>query len=173
MRALQDQTMLTSVYSPNDNVFLGVTGLTDGVPLLRTSAGSTTFTGVLPGTQDYRISLVSPLQNSSYTLQVIIPFRIKFARGAIAAELNGFLQGGEVNYYLLRAMAGQTMTVTINSPANDIFLTIYGMQDGSPLVRSVVAQTSWTGVLPATQDYMIEAVSTGGSANYTLQTIVQ
>jgi len=173
LRALQNQMMLTSVYSPNDNVFLGVIGQTDGISLIHTSAGSTTFTGVLPGTQDYRISLISPVQNSSYTLQVIIPSRIKFAHGAISAELNGFLLGGEVNYYLLRAMAGQTMTVNIHSPANDIFLTIYGLQDGSPLVRSVMAQTSWTGILPATQDYMIQAVSTGGSANYTLQTIVQ
>lgn len=173
LRALQGQTMLVNVYTPNNDVFLGVTGLSDGVQLLRPSAGSATFSGVLPGTQDYRISLVSSAQASNYTLQVIVPARIQFAKGAISAQVNGFLQGREVNFYLLRALAGQTMTVNILSPANDIFLTIYGMQDGSPLVRSVMGQTSWTGVLPATQDYMIEAVSTGASANYTLQTIVQ
>lgn len=173
LRALQGQTMLVNVYTPNNDVFLGVTGLSDGVPLLRPSAGSAAFSGVLPGTQDYRISLVSSAQASNYTLQVIVPARIQFAKGAISAQVNGFLQGREVNFYLLRALAGQTMTVNILSPANDIFLTIYGMQDGSPLVRSVMGQTSWTGVLPATQDYMIEAVSTGASANYTLQTIVQ
>jgi len=173
VRALRGQTMMVSVYSPNNNVYLGIVGLADGIPLIRTAADSTQFTGVLPGTQDYQISLLSPYQNSNYTLQVIIPARIQFAPGAISGSVNGFLNSGEVNYYLANARAGQQMSVSIFSPRNDILLTIYGMEDGSPLIRYVAGQSSWTGILPGTQDYMIEAVSTGPSTNYTVQVTIQ
>ncbi len=173
VRALMGQTMMVTVYSPSNNVYLGIVGLADGIPLIRTAADSVHFTGVLQGTQDYQISLFSADQNSNYTLQVIIPARIQFAPGTISGNVNGFLNGGEVNYYLANARAGQQMSVSIFSPGNDIFLTIYGMEDGSPLIRSVAGQSSWTGILPGTQDYMIEAVSTGPSANYTVQVTIQ
>jgi hypothetical protein len=167
------QTMLASVYSPNDDVYLGIMGVSDGIPLLYPAAGQVQFNGKLPTTQDYLVTLVSPVERTNFTLQIIIPARIQFAPGAISASLPGNLQGRETNYYLARAFAGQTMTVRINSPNNDIFLTIYGMEDGSPLVRSVSGLSEWSGVLPATQDYMIEAVSTGASAGYTLVVTIQ
>ena len=44
---------------------------------------STQFTGVLPLTPGYRLIAFSPDQKSSYTLQVIIPARIKFAPAPI------------------------------------------------------------------------------------------
>jgi hypothetical protein len=166
------QTMLASVFSPNNDVYLGVAGVADGVPLLRPAAGQTAFTGLLPATQDYRLTLAGP-PGSSFTLQVIIPARIQFALGAISAAIPGQLASGEVNYYLAGARQGQTMTARILSPYNDIFLTIYGMSDGSPLVRSVMGQSSWSGVLPLTQDYMIQAVSTGASSGYSLEVIIQ
>jgi len=173
VRALKGQTMIVNVYSPNDNVYLGVIGLADGVPLLRTIAGSTNFVDVLRLTQDYDLSLFSPDRKVRYTLQVITPARIQFDPGSISSTVTGFLRGGEVNYYLLHASASQTLTADIQSSRNDIFLTIYGMEDGSPLVRSVSAQTSWTGNLPRTQDYMLQAVSTGGNSSYTIQVTIQ
>jgi hypothetical protein len=173
LRALAGQTMLATVYSPASNVYLGIVGLSDGIPLMRTAVAGTQFTGNLTATQDYQISLFSPDQRSTYTLQVIIPARIQFAPGAISANVDGRVIGGSTNHYLLRANAGQTMSVTIFSPRNDLFLTIYGMQDGSPLVRSVSGAASWSGVLPGSQDYFIEVVSTGDTSNYTLQVIVQ
>jgi len=173
VRAGKGQTLLANVYSPGDNVFLGLAGVSTGNIMLKPASGKTSFQGVLPATQDYRISLLESVQKTNYTLQVIIPARIQFSPGAISAKLDGFLRGGETNFYLLQAKKNQTMTVTINSPHNDIFLTIYGMEDGSPLVRSVMAQTSWSGVLPRTQDYMIEAVSTGGNASYTIKVVIQ
>ena len=172
-RAGGGQTMLVSVFSTGENVYLGIVGLSDGVPLMRSSAAGTTFTGVLPATQDYRITLFSPHQKSSYALQVIIPARIQFAVGAVTASIPGYLRGSETNFYLAHARRGQLMSVSIDSPGDDIFLTVYGMEDGSPLVRSVMAQTSWSGDLPATQDYMIQAVSTGSNADYTLRISIQ
>jgi len=167
-----NQTMLANVYSPNNDVYLGVT-TPDGVPLMRPAAGQTGFTGQLPAGGDYRLTVAAPQENSNYTLQVIIPARIQFAPGAVSARIPGYLAGGQVNYYLAWAKAGQRMTVNILSPHNDIFLTIYGLQDGSPLVRSVMGQSSWSDVLNLSQDYMIQAVSTGGNANYTIEISIQ
>ncbi|MBN1148839.1 MAG: FHA domain-containing protein, partial [Anaerolineales bacterium] len=169
IRAQAGQIMLVDVYSPADNVYLGVVGLSDGSPLLRTAAEATLFRGKLPATQDYRLSLAAPFTSSNYTLQVIIPARIQFQPGAVSASIPGKLAGGETNYYLAWANAGQTMSVKIKSPGNDVLLTIYGFEDGIPLVRYVSDAWEWSGVLPAAQDYMIEAVSVGGTTNYTVE----
>lgn len=166
------QTMLASVYSPNNDVYLGVAA-SNGVPLLRPNAGQTSFSGQLPNNGDYRLTVTAPQSSSSYTLQVIIPARIQFAPGAVSARVPGYLAGGQVNYYLAWARGGQRMSINIISPNNDVFLTVYGLQDGSPLVRSVMGLSSWSDVLNLSQDYMIQAVSTGGSTNYTLEITIQ
>jgi hypothetical protein len=69
--------------------------------------------------------------------------------------------------YVLRAMEGQTMEVVLSSAAADVLLEIWG-EDGIPLKRHAVNGPSWTGVLPATQDYFIKVMSAGSEADYTL-----
>jgi hypothetical protein len=64
-------------------------------------------------------------------------------------------------------MLGQTMDVEVLSPASDLLLEIWG-DDGTPLKRAAVGGPSWTGVLPATQDYFIKVISGGSAADYTL-----
>jgi hypothetical protein len=172
INAMAGQMMMVSVMSPNMNVFLTVYGA-DGQPLIRAASGDTDLSAVLPATQDYIIEVVSGGQASDYSLQVVIPARIKFAPGATSASVQGTIGGGAIVRYLLRAMAGQTMTVVITSPHQDVLLTIWGLTDGQPLVRSVSGATNWTGVLPATQDYVIDAVSVGGNTTYTLETTVK
>ena len=51
-------------------------------------------------------------------------------------------------------------------------LTIYGIQDGQPLIRSVTGATTFKGTLPGTQDYMIEAVGIG-PGSYVMSVSVQ
>jgi hypothetical protein len=166
------QLLLAAAYSKNDNVYLAVIGA-DGSDLLSASAKFTTFQTKLPKTQAYYVRVVAGGSDTDYDLQIILPFNIVFDPGAVSATVNGSLPGSQINYYLLRALAGQTMTVTITSPHDDVFITVYGITDGEPLVRSAMGQTRWTGKLPLTQDYMIEAVSTGEDTRYTLKTVVK
>jgi hypothetical protein len=173
IRAQAGQTMLVNVYSPADNVYLGVIGVSDGIPLLRTIAEETSFRTTLPATQDYRLTVAAPFAPSNYTLQVIIPARIQFQPGATSASVNGHLGGNQTNYYLARANSGQTMDVKIVSPGNSVLLTIYGLDDGIPLVRYVSGAWQWSGVLPATQDYMIETFASDGAVNYTVEVKIQ
>jgi hypothetical protein len=173
INAMAGQMMMIDIMSPNMDVSLTVYGAQDETTLIHATSGDVNSNVVLPATQDYILEVVSKGQTTNYSLQVVIPARIKFAPGATSATVQGTISGGAIVRYLLRAMAGQTMTVVITSPHQDVLLTIWGLTDGQPLVRSVSGATSWTGVLPATQDYVIDAVSVGGNTTYTLETTVK
>jgi hypothetical protein len=66
------QTMSVKVTSPNTDVYLGVFGA-DGQVLLNGSSKDTIWSGALPTTQDYYLSLTAGNGNTSYTLTVDIP----------------------------------------------------------------------------------------------------
>jgi hypothetical protein len=175
LRALGGQTMTADLLSPASDVLLEIWGQ-DGTVLKRHVDGETTWTGVLPSTQDYFVKVVSFGSAVSYALTVTIPpagepepepVRIQFAVGAISATVTGQVAAYGADVYVLRAMAGQTMSVDLLSPASDVVLEIW-VADGSPLLRHVTGQTAWTGQLYATQDYFIKVVSFGSAVNYTL-----
>ncbi|MCX6027798.1 MAG: hypothetical protein NT169_00670 [Chloroflexi bacterium] len=173
LRASKGQWTQVSVSAPKGDLALEIYGITDGQPLVRSQMKRSSWAGVLPATQDYSISVVSFGGNAPYTLQVIIPERITFAPGAISATASGTLAERQTHDYLLRAMAGQTMTVTITSPHSDVLLEIYGITDGSPLVRVPMGVSTWKGKLPGTQDYAIKAVSVGAATSFKIEFVVK
>jgi hypothetical protein len=166
------QILLAAAYSKNDNVYMKISGA-DGSTLVSAADQFTNFQSKLAKTQAYYVTVFAGGGASDYDLQVILPFNIVFSPGAISASVDGYLASNQTNFYVLRALKGQTMTDKITSPHGDVFLTVYGITDGQPLVRSAMGQTSWSGKLPLTQDYMVEAVNTGGATNYTLKTVVK
>jgi hypothetical protein len=85
-----------------------------------------------------------------------------------AATLTGAIDAGVVHPYRLAAEAGQQLTVTLQSPFEDVWLSLYG-EDERTVLRSIRSETTtWTGVVPETQDYVISAVASGSSSPYTL-----
>jgi hypothetical protein len=182
VRALAGQSMMVIVKSPDNSVVLEIYGVSDGQPLVRSSMQQTSWQVILLATQDYSIKAVSMGGATTYSLQVIIPpletppppqaKRIEFAAGATSAVVQGTLAAEGIDEYLLRALGGQSMTVTVWSPDSSVVLEIYGISDGQPLLRSQMRQTSFQGTLPATQDYSIKAVATGAATSYTLQVII-
>jgi hypothetical protein len=173
LKAQAGQWMLVDIFSPKSDVLLAVTGLSDGQPYLRSAAGATSWQGKLPTTQDYSLKAVSSGTTSPYTLQVTIPARISFKPGATSASVEDKLAAQDQDEYVLKASKGQKMTATIQSPRNDVLLEIYGFEDGQPLVRVPMGATTWTGVLPATQDYSIKAVAVGGPTSYKMDVTVK
>jgi len=95
--------------------------------------------------------------------------RIQFEPGATSAELSGHLGAHGDDLYILWAMAGQTMEVSVTAPELVSF-SIWGV-DGMVLKRYVDEETEWKGVLPTTQDYYIEVVSIA-ETDYTLTVTV-
>jgi hypothetical protein len=142
----------------------------DGTVLRSGMGEGTTFRGLLPKTQDYLIEIGSNLA-LSYRLQVIIPERISFAAGATSAATSGNIAVAETHHYILRADAGQTMTIKVTSPTNTVFPTIYGL-DGIILKRALDGSPSWQGKLPTTQEYRIDLVS-GKPAGYKMEVIIK
>ena len=78
--------------------------------------------------------------------------------------MNAKVGANGITTFLMRALQDQTLNVKIISTVGDVFLTIYGLQDGQPYIRSVTGQTSYSFKLPATQDYVIQCVNTGSKS---------
>jgi hypothetical protein len=66
-------------------------------------------------------------------------------RGAASAAIGDTIGFNRVHSYLVRASASQTMTVTITTPYDDVWLSILGDKDAAVLVSILSEVSSWTG----------------------------
>jgi hypothetical protein len=74
--------------------------------------------------------------------------------------------------YAIACKASQVMSVSLNVPASQASLDIFGLATGS-LLSSGSKVNTWTGTLPSTQDYIIEVIPGGGQVvNYSLTVTV-
>ncbi|MEZ4662760.1 MAG: LysM peptidoglycan-binding domain-containing protein [Caldilineaceae bacterium] len=168
LRAQAGQQMHVELTSDNSLANFAITGLGDGQPLKRLENSDTVWTGTLPGTQDYLIQIAT-LEGSSpgYSLFVeITPLpsqdtteRIQFAAGATGTTVTGTVTDPAHRKYLVRAQAGQTMNVTLNSAQPTTSFSVVGVSGGQVLKALGSGSNSWSGLLPQTQDYLIEIVT--------------
>ncbi len=87
------------------------------------------------------------------------PRRIVFPEGSTLAQEHGTAGPGQTFPYVLRALAGQIMTVKLTpQPGGQAVLIIRGA-DGTVLLSDLAGAADWSGVLPATQDYYIDVRS--------------
>ena len=98
--------------------------------------------------------------------------RIKFARGRTTAVEKGSVRRGISHDYLLKARAGQTMTVHL-ATSGGVNFSIF-----SPGFREILADgaTDWSGELPQSGDYRINVlpdVTTERSIPFTLEVTVR
>jgi hypothetical protein len=85
--------------------------------------------------------------------------------GQASTVLEGHLDAGQADRYVLRGREGYTLDVEVEPPS-DVGLAIWGA-DGIPLKRRIDEETSWRDELPATQDTFIEVSAIEATA-YTL-----
>ncbi len=146
------------------------------LPPQRSNPEGTYWQGNLPANGTYVLQVLAGngAPTANFSLNVTIPVRITFAPGAISAQVQGTTSQGRIVTYLLKANGGQTMTAALNAPPNSAGITIYGLDDGQPLIRSQSGATSFNGQLPATQDYVIQVVPFGNTqVNFGLSITVQ
>ena len=98
--------------------------------------------------------------------------RITFASGATVWSKQGSLTFPNRKEFLLRALAGQVMTVAIVSPKNVANFAITGVSDGQPYKRLENEDRFYTITLPMTQDYRISLAVPSGTAQYVLSIAV-
>jgi hypothetical protein len=169
---------------PDVNAVLVIWGA-DGSVLQTDHAGVTTFSGMLPATQDYYIDVRSVTSSAvDFILDVTIPpaalesdpipQRIQFAPGAISAQIARVLPANSTVRHVLGASAGQEMQVYLSDSGagTNAILIIWGV-DGTVLISSHAGATTWAGILPLTQDYFIDVRSASGSPlTYMLEVVI-
>lgn len=85
--------------------------------------------------------------------------RITFAPGAISATINSTVTDPTHRKYLVRAQAGQTLKVQLTSAQPTTSFSVVGVSSGQTLKGFGDSGNNWAGVLPQTQDYLIEIVT--------------
>lgn len=98
------------------------------------------------------------------------PRRILFAEDATSATVIHTLQPGETDHYVLRALAGQILIVDI-AASHPVLLNVRGV-DGTVLKGAVDGTAHWEGMLPSTQDYFVELVSSGPEIDYQMDVTI-
>jgi LysM repeat protein len=94
--------------------------------------------------------------------------RIRFRPGAISDTRGGSVSAVEPRGYVLRAAAGQQLTVQLKTTSAFVYLKVL-TPNGDNLAASDGALQYWTGVLPVDGDYTIEVRNSGqGSADFGL-----
>lgn len=96
--------------------------------------------------------------------------KVRFAKGASSTVIKGAVIRAESDRYLLSAGRGQTMTVKITSlERNAVFRIYFSGEMESLSGNEDEGSTSWTGSLPADNEYVIVVTPTRGNASYTLR----
>jgi hypothetical protein len=179
--AAAGQTMEVSVTSLEANSTFDVF-TPSGSPLTAVDE-RTTWTGVLPEDGDYRIAVQPTRGNSTYFITVRITGgfaanptqqspapqgstgRISFAPGSDHGIVNEVIAPGAVDRWILRAAAGQTMAVFIESDVGFISADIYD-PDGIALA---IAEYEVAVELPSDGDYTVAVYNDSGIVGaYTL-----
>jgi hypothetical protein len=169
LSAEKNQPLILLVDSPNSAVTLGVYRA-NGDVMVDPAKKWTQAQWLLPATEVYKIQLINNDASSvSYTLTAKVAARINFAAGATSTTLTGSTPNGYVFTYAVSAAENQTLTVTLNAPANSAYLDIFGLAFGQLLLDPADKANTWTGPLPSTQDYIIEIIPSNGQVvNYSL-----
>ncbi|MBK8051659.1 MAG: hypothetical protein IPK16_33960 [Anaerolineales bacterium] len=93
---------------------------------------------------------------------------VAMAPGATSLVVNGEINFNDTQPFRIRAAAGQIMTATLQTPNDDVWLSIFGENDRFVLNSINAASRTWSGPLPATQDYIINLAAVGSTTPYTL-----
>lgn len=103
---------------------------------------------------------------------------VNFKKGTSSATVQGKLQGNKVETrdYVVRAGAGQTMTVQMETKSTSTYFNVLPPGSDEALFRGEMADgPTWTGALPASGDYRVRiflnraAARQGKSSAYTLK----
>ncbi len=163
--------MILDVTSPATDVYLGLIQ-PNGTVLLGTASHWIHWQGLLPQSGIYTIQLLGGAAADTYSLSARIPVRVNFASGTSSIGLTSTTVNGLPFSYVLHCGQNQNMIVSLNVPATTAYISISGLSSGYLLSPSTQVN-NWSGVLPSTQDYIIEVIPVGaGVVNFILSVSV-
>jgi hypothetical protein len=154
------QPMILRVESPKNDVVLSVID-PNGVVMLDPSQKWSRWQWKLPVTGTYTIKLVGGAATADYTLTVKIAQIVYFDPGVHTVTKLGQTDLGLLLSYAVYGNEGDSMTVSIDLPADKAYLDVFGMQTGLLLDYNLHA-TSATVTFPKSQWYVVEVIPRGG-----------
>lgn len=160
LAAAKNQAMILSVDSPLRDVTLAVYE-EDGSILLNPSYGWINFQWILPATQIYTIKVIGGSASENYTLTVKVAAQVSVPAGGGPKTFSGSTINGYVFSYAVNCQSNKTLHLTLNVPASSAYLDVIGIATGI-LLDPALHLTSWSGVLPSTQNYIIEIIPVAG-----------
>ena len=173
IKAGAGQTLTAQLNPAGGQAILVIYGA-DGTVLISDHAGAAAWSGPLPSTQDYNISVRNVTDAAvAYNLTVTVPpapapqptvRRITFAPGGTSATVYGNVAANASDRWVIGARAGQTMEVSLQGGG---VLIIVG-PGGTVLLSDHAGASTWAGILPANGDYSIDVKSTGAAISYAL-----
>lgn len=177
--ALQDQVMLAhaiawppAVGPEGPEARVRVYRAYDGAELEAPGGGGPLWFGHLPGTGDYVIRVTAPAEQPvGYTLAVQIPRRLILDRGHPQSEVSARAPSRAPVDFVVKGGRGQVLRAELRgSPAGGAAPTLhlYGLDDGMQLAPLGERRRSWSGALPADQDYVVSVIPPGEGAQYDL-----
>jgi hypothetical protein len=183
LRATAGQILIVSAASPDNDVFLEIAESESGEVLLSSELQDSDWTGTLPHTGEYRITLTTNSTDTYYFLSVEIPVNIIFEPGENSVFIEGVVNIHTDFYpdvmtrvrYLVQVKAGQTLDVVLSSPNLDaLSMGVTGQTDGQPYLRNHVKNSGFSGALPTAQGYYLDVYAVGGElVSFTLTVAVQ
>jgi hypothetical protein len=160
------QPMILLLESPGRTATLGVLD-PNGSPMFNPAMKWSSWQWRLPQTGTYTIQVIGGATTVDYILTLKIAQLVAFPKNHTLV-LHGNTYLGYVHSYAIGLTKGDSMTVSINTPASKAFLDVFGLATG-PLLSYKDLGTYWSGLLPGTQEYVIEVIPRGGYlVSYTL-----
>lgn len=132
-----------------------------GYVLLDEDDGKQAYRGYLPASGDYYLEIHAGADLVNFGLYLMIPERLSFEPGEIGMDFVDEVPKGSVHNYILYAFKDQDMVVEVY-PEGKVALSIWGV-DGTVLLSGMGDSNTFVGVLPLTQDWIINVRAMPGT----------
>lgn len=101
--------------------------------------------------------------------------QIRFARGRNSTVVRGRITRADRDQYLLRARAGQWMTVRLDAADSRVGFDVFVTQglEALPVTEADQLQREWTGRLPAGDEYYINVLTPGAGGEYSFEVKIE
>ena len=100
-------------------------------------------------------------------IQILSTTRVLFEPGGTQAWYDGSVGNWQADDYVVSAMAGQILQVTLSPPGGEVYFRIF-KEDGTDMMQYLEYRTSYWIQLSETQDYTIRVISEGDPQAYSI-----
>ena len=130
--------------------------------------------GQLPSSTNGVLRVIGGTERLIFSILAEVPAQIQLAEESKFESLQGQVSPEDRDAeYLLRPLEGETLTLKVNAPNNDVLLSATGVQDGQLYLGIPASLGGYTIDLPDTQDYLIAVLGTGPETQFTLDVSVK